>query len=339
MRQELTRLPTRLIEKLVSGSRGCQPRITKRAVRGFPLRAALIFLSRSPNGGHQFKDLADSVKGVFYEIGSGTGGDELASFKKQLDSILTTQEKPAALDAIVSEVQRVNDEITVLRNNGDQSSNNAIISLQKYVTALTAVQQTVDQSISQQEQKHKVDVAAYAQARVDAETDANNKIITARNREIEQLEALETSTNGVLAKNLTVYDQEIEKVNNLIDGWVRYKASWETAHNGISVVANTEIEQLKQQLNLINQKVEAEMNQLLLQHQQLGKETVQAVTTGQSPALYSGTKEAQDLYNIQKNSAAAIAESQKVYTATRTSAQQYAEEVDKLDELWLQGTH
>jgi Sec-independent protein translocase protein TatA len=53
--------------------------------------------------------------------------------------------------------------------------------------------------------------------------------------------------------------------------------------------------------------------------------------------VYSGTKENEDAYKLSHDQATQIAEAQKVYTATRTGAEQLAEEQDKLDTLWLQG--
>jgi hypothetical protein len=53
--------------------------------------------------------------------------------------------------------------------------------------------------------------------------------------------------------------------------------------------------------------------------------------------IYAGTKEAEELTKLTEDQAAAIAEAQKVYTQTRTSAENYAQEISKLNILLAEG--
>jgi len=53
--------------------------------------------------------------------------------------------------------------------------------------------------------------------------------------------------------------------------------------------------------------------------------------------INTGTKEAQELYKIQTDQNEAVKEAQKIYTETRTSAEQYANQLAVLDELLKQG--
>jgi hypothetical protein len=53
--------------------------------------------------------------------------------------------------------------------------------------------------------------------------------------------------------------------------------------------------------------------------------------------LYGGTKEAMDLIKLQTDQTAALKEAEKVYTGTRTAAEQYAQEMSVLNELLRQG--
>jgi hypothetical protein len=163
-------------------------------------------------------------------------------------------------------------------------------------------------------------------------------LLALRNKEAEQLEQLSNATSNMLSKNDGAYAGEITKAQELIKRWQDYKVAWEAAHNGISSVANAQISKLQQEVTMLKDEADAAIDNAMkaaaLQNQQnIGKEA----QTWVSPPLYGGTKEAQELYDIQTKDNVAVAEAQKIYSSTRTSAEEYQQQVAILDSLLKNG--
>jgi hypothetical protein len=167
---------------------------------------------------------------------------------------------------------------------------------------------------------------------------AEQDLLTQRNKEAEQLEQLSNATANMLSKNDGAYATEITKAQELIKRWQDYKVAWEAAHNGISTVANAQIEKLQNEVTMLKDEADAAIDNAmkaaaLANSVNVGKQA----QTWVSPPLYGGTKEAQELYDIQTKDNAAVAEAQKIYSATRTSAEEYQQQVAILDSLLKNG--
>ena len=157
-------------------------------------------------------------------------------------------------------------------------------------------------------------------------------------QEAAQLDSLDKATEAVFNKNEGKYDQEITKTQELIRQWQAYKVGWEAAHSGISTVANSQIEKLEQEVLFLKSEADSAIDmamkaEALKNQATIGKEAQSWV----SPPLYGGTKEAQELYDIQTKDNVAVAEAQKIYTATRTSTENYNQQVAILNSLLKQG--
>jgi len=55
---------------------------------------------------------------------------------------------------------------------------------------------------------------------------------------------------------MSVQDRGIQKINETIDAWIAYKVAWEAAHNGISSVANTQIQALRAEIELLKEETD-----------------------------------------------------------------------------------
>jgi hypothetical protein len=89
-------------------------------------------------------------------------------------------------------------------------------------------------------------------------------------------------------------------------------------------VANAQIKALTAEVVFLTKEADSVIDASLRAAHAANEAGVNKVLTMATPALYSGTKEAEDLYNIQTKATASIAAAQGVYTATRTNAEQYA---------------
>ena len=157
-------------------------------------------------------------------------------------------------------------------------------------------------------------------------------------QEAAQLDSLDKATEAVFNKNEGKYDQEITKTQELIRQWQAYKVGWEAAHSGISTVANSQIEKLEQEVLFLKSEADSAIDmamkaEALKNQAQIGKE---AEGWADKP-VYGGTKEAQELYDIQTKENVAVAEAQKIYSSTRTSTEQYNQQVAILNSLLQQG--
>jgi hypothetical protein len=157
-------------------------------------------------------------------------------------------------------------------------------------------------------------------------------------QEAAQLDSLDKATEAVFSKSEGKYDQEITKTQELIRQWQAYKVGWEAAHSGISTVANSQIEKLEQEVLFLKSEADSAIDmamkaEALKNQAQIGKE---AEGWADKP-VYGGTKESQELYDIQTKENVAVAEAQKIYTATRTSTENYNQQVAILNSLLQQG--
>jgi hypothetical protein len=157
-------------------------------------------------------------------------------------------------------------------------------------------------------------------------------------QEAAQLDSLDKATEAIFSKNEGKYDQEITKTQELIRQWQAYKVGWEAAHSGISTVANSQIEKLEQEVLFLKSEADSAIDmamkaEALKNQAQIGKE---AEGWADKP-VYGGTKEAQELYDIQTKENVAVAEAQKIYSSTRTSTEQYNQQVAILNSLLQQG--
>lgn len=158
-------------------------------------------------------------------------------------------------------------------------------------------------------------------------------------KELAALKELENSTDNVLGKTISPLDREVQKLQEVIGKWEDYKRIWEDAHGGISSVANSNIEALQHEVDLLKAEAQSAIA-LALQAASLEnkKNTYDPLlNTQSSKPIYGGTKQAQELYDIQTKSTAAVQKAQEVYSSTRTAAENYAQQMAVLNQLLQQG--
>jgi hypothetical protein len=232
----------------------------------------------------------------------------------------------------------INKEIEDTKTNvGGQIGHNTVISLQKYADALSAMQQTVQQSLELSAAQIRDKEKARSLERVKETEEASKKILAARKAEYDQLKTLENESRGLLDKNISAQDKEIEKLNTAVEKWTEYKLAWEAAHNGISAVANQNIERLQKEMNLLKAQADAAIDEALKAVAVANQMKDPFAGQKQTMPLYGGTKEAMDLLKLQTDQTAALKDAEKVYTQTRTAAEQYAQEMAELNILLRQG--
>jgi hypothetical protein len=270
--------------------------------------------------------------------GGGAAADELKKFQESLHDVLTQEGRPAALEAVGDEIEKVNAKIDELKKHtyeGGTVVANQIVSYQRYALALGAIQASLDGSLSVSAKQRQVDEAAVQKERVKEETDANSKIVEAR----KQLNSLLNQTATALGKDsASPYDKEIQKLNELIEGWTDYKFTWESAHKGISAVANDQVNQLRKEIELLKAEADSAIDTAIkLANQKSSVDTGKLIANSVPLPVYSGTKQAEELYKISHSSAEAQREAQAVYEATRNSTERYAAEIEKLNLLLKEG--
>ena len=182
------------------------------------------------------------------------------------------------------------------------------------------------------------------------EIDSDNSAIKAAqdeaqayNAQLETLKQLETETEGLAGVEQDKYQREITHVQDVIQKWEAYATTVGAAHGTVSVIANQAIQSLNNELAVLQKQEAAAKNLSTLGLNGTGKyKDDQAATTlsqtfnAPKPA-YGGTKEAEELYQIQTKSNVATAEAAKLFTATRTESEQYAEQLDVLNALLARG--
>jgi len=153
-----------------------------------------------------FKEIEDSLKHSFLQIGGGAADSPLKQFKKDLTDILVNQGRPAALEAVGDEIVRVKKEIEDLKNTPGAGAyvHNEIVAYQKLATGLLGIQAKIDSGLSISATQHRNDEAAVSKERVKEETDANAKILEAR----KALNSLLNETARVLGKDTFPADRE-----------------------------------------------------------------------------------------------------------------------------------
>jgi hypothetical protein len=297
------------------------------------IRESLLALHLNDDLKKDFADLEKSLKGNPLFGGSALGLEGLKSFESTLNEVLQTAGRPAAFEAVVTEIQKTTESIKQLQAVADGPFTTApqIAALQNYLTALQAIQAKVDVSLTTSATDRRNKEQKQLEDRVEAERQASNQIVEARNKEVDQLDALLSSSQGLLNKNLSAQDQEIAKINTAVEKWVAYKVAVEAAHGGISEVANEQIEALRKEVQILTDESNNAINLALQAAHAANKKDVDKLVTTPTPAIYSGTKEAEDLYKLQHDSAAQVAAAQQIYTQTRTTAEQYKNELAKLN--------
>jgi hypothetical protein len=292
-----------------------------------------------------FKAAGESLKTNILEFGGGGGLKDFEQFKKDLQSILQTQGRPAALQAVGDELTRVKQKLDDLNATQQAAGDkvtlftlNAITSYQRYGGVLEKLQARIDESVSQSAEKQKNDTQALENAKVKAAEEAEKKIIEARNKEVEQLQQLTATSKGLTDQNQTDIDKQISKIQDVITKWEQYKVTVEAAHGSISAVANQNIETLTKEI--VNLKTEADLAiKTALDAAQAQNTVLKSVLSAPtSQATYTGSQAALDLLKIQTDYNAALAEGRKVIAANQTSEQQYANAVNVLNALLQQGT-
>lgn len=165
------------------------------------------------------------------------------------------------------------------------------------------------------------------------------KTLAGMNQEAEAYRTLETATQSALAKQLPPVDQQIDRVQNLIQRWIDYDHNLQQIYPGIHTLASGHLVDLQQELSFLQANAKAALDAALNAAQYKNAVAAGALISSQvSNGVYSGPTEDLRLFTIQQNiHNAAVEEGQHVYSDTRTAAQQYTNALAILNTLLAQG--
>ncbi len=139
------------------------------------------------------------------------------------------------------------------------------------------------------------------------------------------------------------YLREKTHVQDAMQKWEAYATTVGAAHGTVSVIANQAIQSLNNELAVLQKQEAAAKNLSTIGLKGTGKykddqaEKTLSETFDTPKPAYGGTKETEELFLIQTKSNAATAEAAKLFTATRTESEQYAEQLDVLNALLARG--
>jgi hypothetical protein len=189
-----------------------------------------------------FDDLGKKVgSGAFFQIGAGTGLKDFQEFTKQLQTILTTQGRPAALEAVRDELAKISVETRNLQDESEHEgavskfvTDNKIASLERYQAALINIRNQIDNNIQASDQERADQEAEYDKKREEAAEKAAEKIEKQHQKELDQLQQLQDASGSLESQNKTALDHQIDQINAVIARWEDYKKTIEGTHKSIS---------------------------------------------------------------------------------------------------------
>jgi hypothetical protein len=302
-----------------------------------------IDLTTLDNLSNEFKRAAAEAQTTFSDIKAGfienvlsLGKDnsEIATIGKELVNSLQeartfanqkdSQEAGAILDAAIQRVQ------FQLKASNDESVNRAL----KEALNTLEEQKTAYTEILQISTKQKELATANTDTKIQAEVVSETQ---ARERETQEINALRAATLALTSGTVSETEKTIAKLSEEIEKWREKKATIEASYPGIKTYYDYEINAL--------QTAKATQEEILATQQKMLAAGIVPGVQQKAPNLegkdqqgiYGGTKEAQELYRVRTDANTSVAEAQKLYTSTRTAAEQLAQETAVYKELLAEG--
>jgi hypothetical protein len=281
----------------------------------------------------------EKLKDGFFANLVKLGGDNSAikRIKDELDET-TNSAKTLALegkkveigDRLTAALERVNIQIR-----GAKDGNENILKALEQERDTLQEQQRIYGLINEHTAKQK----ELAKGQFDeAETQRVEAQVKAREELTNKVRTLTEATAALLTGEKTQADIAIQKMEEQIAKVRELDEQRKTQFPGIKTFYDSQITALQEKLGLLKQEKAAQeelFNKGIIPGLQSKLPT--GLFDNLPKPVFSGTKEALEAAKIQRDNTAAIAEAQKVYTSTRTAAEQLKEEIALYDELLKQG--